>query len=140
MSERRDGTRRQGLGGAAALRLHLAHPGLLLLASGAAIVGIVLLLATLVMLGARSMDASSSGDVPCLVAVSDEVPGATLENHVLPPSTTCTWKAPSGAIETVVVAQPSAAVFWAGAALFFAGTATCLVLLLAPRLRSAPRG
>jgi len=135
VSERRDGTRRGRLGGAAALRLDLKHPGTLLLASGAAIVGIVLLLITLVTLGAQSIEASGLGNVPCLVAVSDEVEGASVDNHVLPPKTTCTWQPDGGASETVVVAEPSAAMFWTGAVLFLGGAGTCVGVLAAPRLR-----
>ncbi|CAM5791372.1 hypothetical protein [Cellulomonas persica] len=124
-----------GRAGEARNRVHLEHPVTLLLASGAAIVGIVLLLVTLVTLGTRSLEASNSGDVPCLVAVSDEVAGASVDNHVLPPRTTCTWRTDAGATETVVVAEPSAAVFWTGAVLFFGGIATCVGVLVAPRLR-----
>lgn len=121
--------------GAGRARVQLEHPGILLLASGAAIAGIALLLFTILSLGARALDASNSQDVPCLVAVSDEVEGAVVDNELLPPRTTCTWQDASGVTETVVVAEPSPAVFWAGVVLFFGGVLTCVGVLAAPRLR-----
>lgn len=107
----------------------------LVLASGAAIVGVALLLVALMSVGTRSLEASQSGDVPCLVAVDAGEGGASVDNELLPPRAVCTWTSASGTVESVVVAQASPALFWTGLVLFVGGALTCVVVLLEPRLR-----
>lgn len=116
-------------------RPNLTRPLTLVLASGAAIVGVVLVLLALLTVGTRALEATESGDVPCLTAVDAEVAGASVDNEVLPPRAVCTWTDASGAVETVVVAQASPVLFWAGVVLFVGGVLTCVGVLLAPRLR-----
>ncbi|GEA80406.1 hypothetical protein ACT17Q_11800 [Cellulomonas sp. CW35] len=123
-------------GGARPTRATLVRPLVLLVASAAALVGIVMLLTTLITLGSQSLDASESGDVPCLEAVSGSVQGASLDNAYLPPRATCTWLV-DGAPQTVVVAQPSVPVFWVGLALAVVGVVTCASVLLAGRRRAS---
>ncbi|MBT0995352.1 hypothetical protein KIN34_13770 [Cellulomonas sp. DKR-3] len=113
----------------------IARPLTLVLASGAAIVGVVLLLVALVTVGTRSLEATESGDVPCLQAVDADVAGAAVRNEVLPPRAVCTWTDASGTAETVVVAEASPVLFWAGLVLFVGGVLTCVGVLVAPRLR-----
>jgi len=129
-------------GGAAGVvaRPSLRRPLTLLLASGGAIVGVVLLLVAFLTVGTRSIAATQAGDVPCLEAVSDEVPGASVHNSPFPPRTTCTWSPSEGTRETVLVAQASAGSFWTGAVLFVGGVVTCVGVLVAPRLRHGGAG
>lgn len=119
-------------GSPAGARPSLVRPLVQLVASAAALAGIVMLLTTLITLGSQSLDASESGDVPCLEAVSGMVKGASVDNEYLPPRATCTWLV-DGAPETVVVAQPSPVVFWVGLVLAVGGVLTCAGVLIAAR-------
>jgi len=125
-------------GDARPTRASLVRPLVQLLASGAALVGIVLLLTSFVTLGTRSLDASESGDVPCLEAVSAEAVHARVDNGYLPPRATCTWFV-DGELRTVVVAEPSATVFWAGLVLAAGGVLTCVGVLVAARRKTPTR-
>ncbi|AEI12911.1 hypothetical protein [Cellulomonas gilvus] len=116
-------------------RPSLARPLALVLASGAALVGIALLLVSWVSVGTSSFESSERAEIPCLTAVDADAPGARTRNELVPPRTLCEWTNAAGEPETVVLGEASPAVFWLGGVLFVGGVLTCVGLLVAPRLR-----
>ena len=107
---------------------------ILFLASGAAIIGLVLLATAYVRIGSATLLASNAGDVPCLQAYADDAPGSHVRYTVAPPQAICTWDV-DGASQEVVVASASTAVFAAGAVLALGGGAVCAGMFLVPRWR-----
>ena len=117
----------------------VARPLTLLVASGAAIAGLVMLLVCWLSVGTATLDATESKAYPCLVAVDAQQAGAAVHNSLLPPRATCEWTPPGGPREVVVIAQGSTPLFLAGATLVIGGIGVCAAVLLTGR-RGAPRG
>jgi hypothetical protein len=114
----------------------MRRPLVLLLASGAAIVGLVILAVAFIGLSTRTLQVSQSGDSPCLRASSQDLPGSSIRYTVFPPQSICTFD-DAGTPTSVVVASSSPAVAGLGAALALGGGAVCVGVLLAPRFRRA---
>ncbi|WP_315094536.1 hypothetical protein [uncultured Cellulomonas sp.] len=113
----------------------------LLVASGAAIVGMVLLVVVYTGIGVTTLTASNEDLDPCVAAYSAGTDSATVRYTVVPPQAVCTWDV-AGESTEVVVASASTALFTAGAVLAVGGVLVCLVLLLGPwlqRRRSSTR-
>lgn len=118
--------------GAPSVRRSLA----LLLGSGAAIVGLVMLVLVWISVGTQTGERADAGDVPCLVAYDADEPGTSVRFRLVPPETVCTWVV-DGDEQQVVVVEGSVPQFVVGSVLAVGGIGTCAVLLLAPRLRRA---
>lgn len=111
----------------------------LLVATGAAIVGIVLLVVVWVGVGTRTLQASAAGgDEPCLTAYAADEAGAEVRYLVAPPQSVCSWEV-DGERREVVVASAPAGLAAAGALLAGGGILATAALVLVPRLRPAVR-
>jgi hypothetical protein len=106
----------------------------LLVASGAAIVGMVLLVVCYPGIGVSTLTSSARELDPCVAAYSAGTDSATVRYTVAPPRAICTWDV-AGEPTEVVVASASPALFTVGALLAVGGVLTSVGLLLAPRLR-----
>ncbi|GIG22351.1 hypothetical protein Cch01nite_30750 [Cellulomonas chitinilytica] len=115
---------RRGTGGAFAL----------LVASGAAIVGIVALLVAFVSIGVTTLNASRTGGEPCLEAYAADTDGAYVRYQAFPPKAVCEWDV-DGTRETVVVASASGPWVAVGGVLAVAGVVTSVALVVVPRVR-----
>lgn len=112
----------------------MRRPLVLLIASAAALVGLVMLAVAFIGLGTKTLEVSETGDSPCLQAVAQELPGSKIHYTVVPPQSICTFD-DSGTSTSVVVAAASPGTAGLGAALAVGGAAVCLGVLLAPRFR-----
>ena len=106
----------------------------LLLASAAALVGLVILAVAFIGLGTKTLEVSETGDSPCLQAVAQALPGAHIRYTVVPPQSICTFDL-AGTSTSSVVAATSPGVAGLGAGLALGGAAVCVGVLLAPRFR-----
>lgn len=107
---------------------------LLLVATGAALVGLLMVVVTWLALAVGTGAAVGAGDEPCLVA-ADTDPGVRTSYELWPPRGVCTWDVAGERAEVVLVTAPS----WpvpTGAALAVLGGAGTVVVLLRRR-RSA---
>ncbi|WP_028048846.1 hypothetical protein [Cellulomonas sp. URHD0024] len=114
----------------------IRRPLVLLLASAAALVGLVILAVALVGIGTRTLQAAQAGDSPCLQSYAQDLPGSHVRYTAFPPRSICTFDV-AGAPRSVVVASASPAAAGLGAVLALGGIAVCAGVLLAPRLRRA---
>lgn len=103
----------------------------LLVASGAALVGLLMVVGTWLVLAVGTGAAVGAGDEPCLVA-ADTDPGVRVAYGLWPPRATCTRDVAGQREEVVLVDLPS----WpvpTGAALALVGGAGTVVVLLRRR-------
>jgi len=114
----------------------MRRPLVLLIASASALVGLVLLAIAFIGLGTQTLRLSETGDSPCLQAVAADQPGSQIRYTVFPPESICTFDV-DGEPTSVVVAAASPTAAGLGAALALGGSAVCVGVLLAPRLRRA---
>ena len=114
----------------------MRRPLTLLIASAAALVGLVLLAIAFVGIGTRTLQLSQTGDSPCLQAYSADRPGSHIRYTVFPPRSICTFDVDGESTE-VVVAAASPGTAGLGALLAIGGAGVCAGVLLAPRLRRA---
>ncbi|GCE76713.1 hypothetical protein [Cellulomonas biazotea] len=106
-----------------------------LVATGAAIVGLVLLVVVYVGIGTRTLQASADGTGgPCLQAYAADEAGADVRYLVAPPQSVCSWDV-DGARQEVVVASAPAGLAATGALLAGGGVLAAAALLVVPRLR-----
>lgn len=112
----------------------IRRPLVLLLASAAALVGLVILAVAYVGIGTATLRASSADSSPCLRAYAADLPGSHVRYTVFPPRSICTYDV-DGVPTSVVVASAATATTGLGAILAVGGIATCAGVLLAPRLR-----
>jgi hypothetical protein len=110
----------------------------LLVASGAAIVGMVLLVVCYTGIGVTTLTSSKDDPDPCVQAYAAGTDDASVRYTAVPPKAICTWDV-AGEPTEVVVAAASPALFAVGAVLAVGGVLVCVGLLLAPRLRALRR-
>lgn len=121
-------TRRRGLSRRGALAL--------LVASGLALLGVVVLAVGWFGIGTATLRASAAGSEPCLAAY-EAGSGVEIRYELLPARAVCVWDV-DGVRQEVVVASVPPAVTAAGLALAAGGiTATAAVLVRARRPRTA---
>ena len=106
----------------------------LLVASGAAIVGLVLLAIAFIGIGTKTLEMQQTSDSPCLQAYTQDLPGSDVRYTVFPPQSICTYDV-DGTPTSVVVASASSVTAGLGWGLALGGGGVCLGILLAPRLR-----
>ncbi|QHT55003.1 hypothetical protein GXP71_02135 [Cellulomonas sp. H30R-01] len=107
-----------------------------LLASGAAIVGIVVLVVLWLSVGARTLEASAAGGDPCLEAYAADQAGAEVSYGALPPQAVCSWEVDGERQEVVVTSAPTALAATA-TVLAVGGVIGAVALLVVPRLRDS---
>jgi len=105
----------------------------LLVASGLALVGVVMLAVAWIGLGVRTLQASVTSGVPCLVAYEDD-PDVAVHFELLPARAVCVRDTGDERQEVVVATSPTAAVV-GGLVLAVGGIAGTVTLLLPPRTR-----
>ena len=106
----------------------------LLVASGAAIVGMILLVVCYTGIGVTTLTSSADDMDPCVAAYADGTDSASVRYTVVPPQAICTWDV-AGEPTEVVVASASPALFAVGAVLAVGGVLTSVGLLVAGRVR-----
>ena len=106
----------------------------LLVASGLAIVGMVLLVVCYTGIGVSSLSSSKDDPHPCVQAYAAGTDGASVRYTVMPPKAICTWDV-AGEPTEVVVASASPVLFAAGAMLAVGGVLVSGGLLIASRRR-----
>lgn len=106
----------------------------LLVASAAAIVGIVALVIAFVSIGVTTLNASRTGGEPCLEAYAAQTDDAYVRYQAFPPRSVCAWDV-DGTREEVVVASVSGPLVTVGGVLAVAGVVTSLALVVVPRVR-----
>ena len=106
----------------------------LLVASGAAIVGMILLVICYTGIGVTALTSSKDDPDPCVQAYAAGTDDASVRYTVVPPQAICTWDV-AGEPTEVVVASASPALFAAGAVLAVGGVVVCAVLLITGRRR-----
>jgi hypothetical protein len=106
----------------------------LLVASGLAIVGIVALVVAFVSVGVQTLNASRTGDEPCLEAYAADTDGAYVHYRAFPPKSVCEWDV-DGTREQVVVASAPGPLVAVGGVLALAGIVTSAALVVVPRVR-----
>ena len=122
--DRRAGAGRAGVGRALTL----------FLASGVALVGVLTLVGCWIVVGARAGEVTQTGSV-CLTALDAQEPGAKVTFTLFPPRSECSWYSAPGTYESEVLAQVPPALGWAATAAAVGGIATCVGVLVWPRLR-----
>lgn len=110
------------------------HAFAILAATGAAIVGLVLLVVLWVSVGVRTLEASAAGGQPCLEAYDADEGDAEVSYHALPPQSVCSWEV-DGVRQEVVVTSAPTALAATGAVLAGGGIVGAAALLVVPRLR-----
>ncbi|WP_156388118.1 hypothetical protein [Cellulomonas sp. Root137] len=118
----------------AAAQPSVARALALLVASGAAIVGMVLLAVCYTGIGVSTLTSQNDDMDPCVAAYSAGTDSASVRYTAVPPRAICTWDV-AGEPTEVVVASASTALFAVGAVLAVGGVLTSVGLLVAPRLR-----
>jgi hypothetical protein len=109
----------------------------LLVASGAAIVGMVLLVVCYTGIGVTTLTSAKDDMDPCIEAYSAGTDSASVRYTVVPPQAICTWDV-DGEPTEVVVAAASVPLFTAGAVLAIGGVLVCGgLLIMARRSRQA---
>lgn len=106
----------------------------LLVASGAAIVGMVLLVVCYTGIGVTTLTATKDDPDPCVEAYAAGTDDASVRYTVVPPQAICTWDVDGEATE-VVVAAASVPLFVTGAVLAVGGVVVCGTLLITGRRR-----
>ena len=106
----------------------------LLVASGAAIVGMVLLVVCYTGIGVTSLTSTNDDIDPCVAAYSAGTDSATVQYTVVPPQAVCRWDV-DGERTEVVVAAASTAMFTTAAVLAVGGVLVCVGVLVATRRR-----
>jgi hypothetical protein len=106
----------------------------LLVASGAAIVGLVLLAIAFIGVGTKTLEMQQTSDSPCLQAYTQDLPGSDVRYTVFPPQSICTYDV-DGSATSVVLASAPPLTAGLGAVLALGGAAVCVTILLWPRLR-----
>jgi NADH:ubiquinone oxidoreductase subunit K len=106
----------------------------LLVASGAAIVGLVLLVVCYTGVGVTTLTSSNESMDPCVEAYAAGTGDASVRYTVVPPQAICTWDV-AGEPTEVVVAAASTALFAVGATLAVGGVLVCVGLLVTPWVR-----
>ncbi|MDC7120919.1 hypothetical protein OMK64_05170 [Cellulomonas fimi] len=107
-----------------------------LVATGAAIVGIVVLVVLWSSVGARTLEASAAGGEPCLEAYAADDAGAEVSYGAMPPQAVCSWEVDGERQEVVVTAAPTALAVTA-TVLAVGGVIGAVALLVVPRVRDA---
>ena len=109
----------------------------LLIGSGAAIVGLVLLVICYTGIGVSTLTSSKDDPHPCVQAYAAGTDDASVRYTVVPPKAICTWDV-DGSQTEVVVAAASVPLFVTGAVLAVGGVLVCGgVLITARRSRQA---
>ena len=106
----------------------------LLVGSGAAIVGMVLLVICYTGIGVTALTDTKNDPDPCVEAYAAGTGSASVRYTVVPPQAICTWDV-DGEPTEVVVAAASVPLFAAGAVLAVGGVLVCGVLLVGPWLQ-----
>jgi hypothetical protein len=106
----------------------------LLVASGAAIVGMVLLVVCYTGIGVSTLSSSKDHPDPCVQAYAAGTDDASVRYTVVPPKAICTWDV-EGEPTEVVVATASPALFTVGAVLAVGGVLVCVGVLIGTRRR-----
>jgi hypothetical protein len=106
----------------------------LLIGSGAAIVGMVLLVVCYTGIGVSTLTSTKDDPDPCVTAYAAGTDSASVQYTVVPPQAICRWDV-DGEQTEVVVAAASVPLFTAGAVLAVGGVLVCVVLLLVPWLQ-----
>ena len=101
----------------------------LLVGSGAAIVGMVLLVVCYTGIGVTTLTATKNDPDPCVEAYAAGTDSAGVRYTVVPPKAICTWDV-DGEPTEVVVAEASVPLFTAGALLAVGGVLVCSGLLV----------
>jgi hypothetical protein len=107
---------------------------LLLVGSGAALVGILTLAVLWISLGVGTLRAGAVLQEPCLAAYDAASDDADIRYTAFPPQAICTWTV-DGASEEVVVERSSTAVFGAAVVVALAGVGVVAGVLVAERRR-----
>ena len=118
----------------AAAQPSVARALALLVASGAAIVGMVLLVVCYTGIGVTTLTSQNDDMDPCVAAYAAGTDDASVRYTVVPPQAICTWDV-AGEPTEVVVASASPALFAVGAVLAVGGVLTSVGLLVAGRVR-----
>ena len=103
----------------------------LLVGSGAAIVGMVLLVICYTGIGVTTLTTTKDDPHPCVEAYAAGTDSASVRYTAVPPQAVCTWDV-DGEPTEVVVAAASVPLFTAGAVLAVGGVLVCVVLLIGP--------
>jgi hypothetical protein len=106
----------------------------LLVASGAAIVGMVLLVVCYTGIGVSTLSSAKDDPDPCVQAYAAGTDDASVRYTVVPPKAICTWDV-AGEPTEVVVATASPVLFTVGAVLAVGGVLASVALLVASRRR-----
>lgn len=106
----------------------------LLIGSGAAIVGMVLLVVCYTGIGVTTLTATKDDPDPCVEAYAAGTDSASVRYTVVPPQAICTWDV-DGEPTEVVVAAASVPLFATGAVLAVGGVLVCGTLLITGRRR-----
>ncbi len=118
----------------AAARPSVGRALALLVASGAAIVGLVLLVVCYTGIGVSTLTSAKDDPHPCVQAYAAGTDSASVRYTAVPPRAICTWDV-AGEPTEVVVASASPALFVTGAVLAVGGVLVCVGLLVVGRLR-----
>ena len=118
----------------AAAQPSVARALALLVASGAAIVGMVLLAVCYTGIGVTALTDTKDDPDPCVEAYAAGTDSASVRYTVAPPQAICTWDV-DGEPTEVVVAAASVPLFVTGAVLALGGVLVCGVLVVGPWLR-----
>jgi hypothetical protein len=119
-------------------RLAIRRAVAMLVATLAALVGIVLLVVSWMSVAQTTLLITHDGSEPCLVAYGAEdgpFDGARVHYDVLPPRSTCSWVV-DGVRQDVVVAQASSSTTSVAVVLLVGGVAGTVGLLVAGRRRA----
>lgn len=106
------------------------------LAALAALVGLVLVVASYLGVLTTSLQHAGRGEHPCLVAYAADQDDARVRYEIAPPRAVCTWQRSADQVESAVVAQGSVAVWGSGLALAVVGGATAAGLVVTNRRRA----
>ena len=106
----------------------------LLIGSGAAIVGMVLLVICYTGIGVTTLTATKDDPDPCVEAYAAGTDSASVQYTIVPPKAICTWDV-DGSRTEVVVAAASVPLFATGAVLAVGGVLVCGVLVVGPWLQ-----
>ncbi|GEL95547.1 hypothetical protein CCO02nite_22050 [Cellulomonas composti] len=106
----------------------------LFVASGIALVGVLVLVGCWIVVGARAGETTQEGSA-CLAAVDAQEPGAKIAFELMPPRSTCTFYQSDDLLVTEVLADVPPALAWAALAAALGGGLTCIAMFVVPRLR-----
>lgn len=103
----------------------------LLVGSGAAIIGMILLVVCYTGVGVTTLTSSNEDMDPCVEAYAAGTDSASVRYTAVPPQAVCTWDVAGESTEVVVATAPPV-LFAAGATLAVGGVLVCAGLLVAP--------